>query len=307
MRAAPADTTPTMQPAAGRRLRVKDLCVVLVFAGAVVTTLTSRAAAQSQLMRDADLRVRELQERQQRADCDRKTSEAAARVEAEKDATIKQLRDEHRAISNELTEARKAGERLSRELDGVQAQLDSVREDHDADGRAHADHKQELAERHEKVLQDQALKAESALSACRNDLELLRRSSHATEDDLRKVKAERDAERATSVDPRKALDDALATLEEKRAVIDAASRLRSLLRPPRRRRLTKKKTKRRKDPAIAPWRRIVDAKKSDVAALASDVAVLARGQAPPEERDLAALLGGVDGGGAAAAAARAPF
>ena len=81
MRAAPADTTPTMRPAAGRRLRVKDLCVVLVFAGAVVTTLTSRAAAQSQLMRDADLRVRELQERQQRADCDRKTSEAAARVD----------------------------------------------------------------------------------------------------------------------------------------------------------------------------------------------------------------------------------
>ena len=159
MRAAPADTTPTMQPAAGRRLRVKDLCVVLVFAGAVVTTLTSRAAAQSQLMRDADLRVRELQERQQRADCDRKTSEAAARVEAEKDSQIAKLRDEHRAISNELTEARKAGERLSRELDGVQAQLDSVREDHDADGRAHADHKQELAERHEKVLQDQALKA----------------------------------------------------------------------------------------------------------------------------------------------------
>ena len=297
----PADDA-TMQPAAGRRLRVKDLCVVLVFAGAVVSTLTSRAAAQSQLMRDADLRVRELQERQQRADCDRKTSEAAARVEAEKDATIKQLRDEHRAISNELTEARKAGERLSRELDGVQAQLDSVREDHDADGRAHADHKQELAERHEKVLQDQAVKAESALSACRNDLELLRRSSHATEDDLRKVKAERDAERATSVDLRKALDDALATLEEKRAVIDAASRLAELslgaaAAPP-----TKKKTKRRKDPAIAPLERIVDAKKSDVAALAKDVAVLARGKEPPEERDLAALLEGVDGGAAAAAA-----
>ena len=297
----PADDA-TMQPAAGRRLRVKDLCVVLVFAGAVVTTLTSRAAAQSQLMRDADLRVREEQERRQRADCDRKTSEAAARVEAEKDATIKQLRDEHRAISNELTEARKAGERLSRELDGVQAQLDSVREDHDADGRAHADHKQELAERHEKVLQDQALKAESALSACRNDLELLRRSSHATEDDLRKVKAERDAERATSVDLRKALDDALATLEEKRSVIDAASRLAELslgaaAAPP-----TKKKTKRRKDPAIAPLERIVDAKKSDVAALAKDVAVLAGGQAPPEERDLAALLEGVDGGAAAAAA-----
>jgi len=291
-----------MQPAAGRRLRVKDLCVVLVFAGAVVTTLTSRAAAQSQLMRDADLRVRELQERQQRADCDRKTSEAAARVEAEKDSQIAKLRDEHRAISNELTEARKAGERLSRELDGVQAQLDSVREDHDADGRAHADHKQELAERHEKVLQDQALKAESALSACRNDLELLRRSSHATEDDLRKVKAERDAERATSVDLRKALDDALATLEEKRAVIDAASRLAELslgaaAAPP-----TKKKTKRRKDPAIAPLERIVDAKKSDVAALAKDVAVLTRGQEPPEERDLAALLEGVDGGAAAAAA-----
>ena len=302
MRAAPADTTPTMQPAAGRRLRVKDLCVVLVFAGAVVTTLTSRAAAQSQLMRDADLRVRELQERQQRADCDRKTSEAAARVEAEKDSQIAKLRDEHRAISNELTEARKAGERLSRELDGVQAQLDSVREDHDADGRAHADHKQELAERHEKVLQDQAVKAESALSSCRNDLELLRRSSHATEDDLRKVKAERDAERATSVDLRKALDDALATLEEKRAVIDAASRLAELslgaaAAPP-----TKKKTKRRKDPAIAPLERIVDAKKSDVAALAKDVAVLARGQEPPEERDLAALLEGVDGGAAAAAA-----
>ena len=301
MRAAPADTTPTMQPAAGRRLRVKDLCVVLVFAGAVVTTLTSRAAAQSQLMRDADLRVRELQERQQRADCDRKTSEAAARVEAEKDSQIAKLRDEHRAISNELTEARKAGERLSRELDGVQAQLDSVREDHDADGRAHADHKQELAERHERVLQDQAVKAESALSSCRNDLELLRRSSHATEDDLRKVKAERDAERATSVDLRKALDDALATLEEKRAVIDAASRLAELslgaaAAPP-----TKKKTKRRKDPAIAPLERIVDAKKSDVAALAKDVAVLARGQEPPEERDLAALLEGVDGGAAAAA------
>ena len=302
MRAAPADTTPTMQPAAGRRLRVKDLCVVLVFAGAVVTTLTSRAAAQSQLMRDADLRVRELQERQQRADCDRKTSEAAARVEAEKDSQIAKLRDEHRAISNELTEARKAGERLSRELDGVQAQLDSVREDHDADGRAHADHKQELAERHERVLQDQAVKAESALSSCRNDLELLRRSSHATEDDLRKVKAERDAERATSVDLRKALDDALATLEEKRAVIDAASRLAELslgaaAAPP-----TKKKTKRRKDPAIAPLERIVDAKKSDVAALAKDVAVLAGGQEPPEERDLAALLEGVDGGAAAAAA-----
>ena len=301
MRAAPADTTPTMQPAAGRRLRVKDLCVVLVFAGAVVTTLTSRAAAQSQLMRDADLRVRELQERQQRADCDRKTSEAAARVEAEKDSQIAKLRDEHRAISNELTEARKAGERLSRELDGVQAQLDSVREDHDADGRAHADHKQELAERHERVLQDQAVKAESALSSCRNDLELLRRSSHATEDDLRKVKAERDAERATSVDLRKALDDALATLEEKRSVIDAASRLAELslgaaAAPP-----TKKKTKRRKDPAIAPLERIVDAKKSDVAALAKDVAVLARGQEPPEERDLAALLEGVDGGAAAAA------
>ena len=302
MRAAPADTTPTMQPAAGRRLRVKDLCVVLVFAGAVVTTLTSRAAAQSQLMRDADLMVRELQERQQRADCDRKTSEAAARVEAEKDSQIAKLRDEHRAISNELTEARKAGERLSRELDGVQAQLDSVREDHDADGRAHADHKQELAERHEKVLQDQAVKAESALSSCRNDLELLRRSSHATEDDLRKVKAERDAERATSVDLRKALDDALATLEEKRSVIDAASRLAELslgaaAAPP-----TKKKTKRRKDPAIAPLERIVDAKKSDVAALAKDVAVLARGKEPPEERDLAALLEGVDGGAAAAAA-----
>ena len=161
--------------------------------------------------------------------------------------------------------------------------------------------KQELAERHEKVLQDQALKAESALSSCRNDLELLRRSSHATEDDLRKVKAERDAERATSVDLRKALDDALATLEEKRAVIDAASRLAELslgaaAAPP-----TKKKTKRRKDPAIAPLERIVDAKKSDVAALAKDVAVLAGGQAPPEERDLAALLEGVDGGAAAAA------
>ena len=304
MRAAPADTTPTMQPAAGRRLRVKDLCVVLVFAGAVVTTLTSRAAAQSQLMRDADLRVREEQERRQRADCDRKTSEAAARVEAEKDATIKQLRDAHRAISNELTEARKAGERLSRELDGVQAQLDSVREDHDADGRKHANHKQELAERHEKVLQDQAVKAENALSSCRNDLELLRRSSHTTEDDLRKVKAERDAERATSVDLRKALDDALATLEEKRSVIDAASRLAELslgaaaAPPPP----SKKKTKRRKDPAIAPLERIVDAKKSDVAALAKDVAVLAGGQAPPEERDLAALLEGVDGGAAAAAA-----
>ena len=151
------------------------------------------------------------------------------------------------------------------------------------------------------MLQDQALKAESALSACRNDLELLRRSSHATEDDLRKVKAERDAERATSVDLRKALDDALATLEEKRAVIDAASRLAELslgaaAAPP-----TKKKTKRRKDPAIAPLERIVDAKKSDVAALAKDVAVLAGGQAPPE-RDLAALLEGVDGGAAAAAA-----
>ena len=296
----PADAA-TMQPSAGRRLRVKDLCVVLVFAGAVVTTLTSRAAAQRQLMRDADLRVRELQERQQRADCDRKTSEAAARVEAEKDSQIAKLRDEHRAISNELTEARKAGERLSRELDGVQAQLDSVREDHDADGRAHADHKQELAERHEKVLQDQALKAESALSACRNDLELLRRSSHATEDDLRKVKAERDAARATSVDLRQALDDALATLEEKRAVIDAASRLAELslgaaAAPP-----TKKKTKRRKDPAIAPLERIVDAKKSDVAALAKDVAVLARGK-PEPERDLAALLEGVDGGAAIPAA-----
>ena len=296
----PADDA-TMQPAAGRRLRVKDLCVVLVFAGAVVSTLTSRAAAQSQLMRDADVRVREAQERRQRADCDVKTREAAARVEAEKDSTIKQLRDEHRAISTELKEARKAGERLSRELDGVQAQLDSVREDHDADGRKHANHKQELAERHEKVLQDQALKAESALSSCRNDLELLRRSSHATEDDLRKVKAERDAERATSVDLRKALDDALATLEEKRAVIDAASRLAELslgaAAPPS----SKKKTKRRKDPAIAPLERIVDAKKSDVAALAKDVAVLARGKEPPEERDLAALLEGVDGGAAAAA------
>ena len=302
MRAAPADTTPTMQPAAGRRLRVKDLCVVLVFAGAVVSTLTSRAAAQSQLMRDADLRVREAQERRQRADCDVKTREAAARVEAEKDAIITQLRDEQRSLAGELKEARKAGERLSRELDGVQAQLDSVREDHDADGRKHANHKQELAERHEKVLQDQALKAESALSACRNDLELLRRSSHATEDDLRKVKAERDAERATSVDLRKALDDALATLEEKRAVIDAASRLAELslgaaAAPPS----SKKKTKRRKDPAIAPLERIVDAKKSDVAALAKDVAVLARGK-PEPERDLAALLEGVDGGAAAAAA-----
>ena len=135
--------------------------------------------------------------------------------------------------------------------------------------------------------------------------ELLRRSSHATEDDLRKVKAERDAERATSVDLRKALDDALATLEEKRSVIDAASRLAELSLgaaaapppPP-----SKKKTKRRKDPAIAPLERIVDAKKSDVAALAKDVAVLAGGQAPPEERDLAALLEGVDGGAAAAAA-----
>jgi len=298
----PADDA-TMQPAAGRRLRVKDLCVVLVFAGAVVSTLTSRAAAQSQLMRDEDLRVRELQERQQRADCDRKASEAAARVGAEKDATIKQLRDAHGAIANELKEARTAGERLSRELDGVQAQLDSVREDHDADGRKHASHKQELAERHEQVLKEQALKAENALSSCRNDLELLRRSSHATEDNLRKVKAERDAERATSIDLRKALDDALATLEEKRAVIDAASRLAELslgaaAAPP------SKPKKRRKDPSIAPLERIIDEKKSDVAALAKDVAALARtgGQAPPEERDLAALLEGVDGGAAAAAA-----
>ena len=294
-----------MQPAAGRRLRVKDLCVVLVFAGAVVSTLTSRAAAQSQLMRDEDLRVRELQERQQRADCDRKASEAAARVEREKDATIKQLRDAHGAVSNELKEARTAGERLSRELDGVQAQLDSVREDHDADGRKHASHKQELAERHEQVLKEQAVQAENALSSCRNDLELLRRSSHATEDDLRKVKAERDAERATSIDLRKALDDALATLEEKRAVIDAASRLAELslgaVAAPS---STKKKTKRRKDSPIEPLERIIDEKKSDVAALAKDVAALARtgGQAPPAERDLAALLEGVDGGAAAAAA-----
>ena len=298
----PADDA-TMQPAAGRRLRVKDLCVVLVFAGAVVSTLTSRAAAQSQLMRDEDLRVRELQERQQRADCDRKASEAAARVAAEKDATIKQLRDAHGAIANELKEARTAGERLSRELDGVQAQLDAVREDHDADGRKHASHKQELAEQHEQVLKEQALQAENALSSCRNDLELLRRSSHTTEDNLRKVKAERDAERATSVDLRKALDDALATLEEKRAVIDAASRLAELslgaVAP-----LTKKKAKRRKDSPIEPLERIIDEKKSDVAALAKDVAALARtgGQAPPAERDLAALLEGFDGGAAAAAA-----
>jgi chromosome segregation ATPase len=292
-----------MQPAAGRRLRVKDLCVVLVFAGAVVSTLTSRAAAQSQLMRDADLRARELQERQQRADCDRKASEAAARVEREKDATIKQLRDAHRSLEGELKEARTAGERLSRELDGVQAQLDSVREDHDADGRKHASHKQELAEEHERVLKEEALKAENALSSCRNDLELLRRSSHATEDDLRKVKAERDAERATSIDLRKALDDALATLEEKRAVIDAASRLAELslgAAAP----ATKKKAKRRKDSPIEPLERIIDEKKSDVAALARDVAALARtgGQAPPEERDLAALLEGVDGGAAIPAA-----
>ena len=300
----PADDA-TMQPAAGRRLRVKDLCVVLVFAGAVVSTLTSRAAAQSQLMRDEDLRVRELQERQQRADCDRKASEAAARVEREKDATIKQLRDEHRSLAGELKEARTAGERLSRELDGVQAQLDSVREDHDADGRKHASHKQELAERHEQVLKEEALKAENALSSCRNDLELLRRSSHATEDNLRKVKAERDAERATSIDLRKALDDALATLEEKRAVIDAASRLAELslgaaAPPPTK----KKKAKRRQDSPIEPLERIIDEKKSDVAALAKDVAALARtgGQAPPAERDLAALLEGVDGGAAIPAA-----
>ena len=39
----------------------------------------------------------------------------------------------------------------------------------------------------------------------------------------RAERQERDAERATSVDLRKALDDALATLEEKRAVIDAAA------------------------------------------------------------------------------------
>ena len=299
----PADDA-TMQPAAGRRLRVKDLCVVLVFAGAVVSTLTSRAAAQSQLMRDEDLRVRELQERQQRADCDRKASEAAARVEREKDATIKQLRDAHGAVSNELKEARTAGERLSRELDGVQAQLDAVREDHDADGRAHADHKQELAEQHEKVLKEQAVQAENALSSCRNDLELLRRSSHTTEDNLRKVRAERDAERATAVDLRKALDDALATLEEKRAVIDAASRLAELslgaaAPPPTK----KKKAKRRKDSPIEPLERIIDEKKSDVAALAKDVAALARtGGKAPEERDLAALLEGVDGGAAIPAA-----
>ena len=302
MRAAP---DATMQPAAGRRLRVKDLCVVLVFAGAVVSTLTSRAAAQSQLMRDEDLRVRELQERQQRADCDRKASEAAARVEAAKDATIKQLRDEHRSLAGELKEARTAGERLSRELDGVQAQLDSVREDHDADGRKHASHKQELAEEHERVLKEEALKAENALSSCRNDLELLRRSSHATEDNLRKVKAERDAERATSIDLRKALDDALATLEEKRAVIDAASRLAELsLGAAAAPSHTKKKAKRRKDSPIEPLERIIDEKKSDVAALARDVAALARtgGQAPPEERDLAALLEGVDGGAAIPAA-----
>ena len=211
------------------------------------------------------------------------------------------LRDAHGAISNELKEARTAGERLSRELDGVQAQLDSVREDHDADGRKHASHKQELAEQHEKALKEEALKAENALSSCRNDLELLRRSSHATEDNLRKVKAERDAERATSIDLRKALDDALATLEEKRAVIDAASRLAELslgaAAPPS----TKKKAKRRKDSPIEPLERIIDEKKSDVAALARDVAALARtgGQAP-EERDLAALLEGVDGGAAAA-------
>ena len=297
----PADDA-TMQPAAGRRLRVKDLCVVLVFAGAVVSTLTSRAAAQSQLMRDEDLRVREEQERRQRADCDRKASEAAARVGAEKDSLIAKLRDEHHSLANELKEARTAGERLSRELDGVQAQLDSVREDHDADGRKHASHKQELAERHEQVLKEEALKAENALSSCRNDLELLRRSSHATEDNLRKVKAERDAERATAVDLRKALDDALATLEEKRAVIDAASRLAELslgaASPP-----SKKKAKRRKDSPIEPLERIIDEKKSDVAALAADVAALARtgGQAPPEERDLAALLEGVDGGALPAA------
>ena len=138
-----------------------------------------------------------------------------------------------------------------------------------------------------------------------HDLELLRRSSHATEDDLRKVKAERDAERATSIDLRKALDDALATLEEKRAVIDAASRLAELslgaaAPPPTK----KKKAKRRKDSPIEPLERIIDEKRSDVAALAKDVAALARtgGQAPPAERDLAALLEGVDGGAAIPAA-----
>ena len=117
-----------------------------------MTTLTSRAAAQSQLMRDADLMSARVTRKAAAGRLRPEDWPEAARVEAEKDATIKQLRDEHRAISNELKEARKAGERLSRELDGVQAQLDSVREDHDADGRAHADHKQELAERHEKVL-----------------------------------------------------------------------------------------------------------------------------------------------------------
>ena len=98
--------------------------------------------------------------------------------------------------------------------------------------------------------------------------------------------------------------DALATLEDKRAGIDAASSLAELslgaaAAPPS----TKKKAKRRKDSPIEPLERIIDEKRSDVAALAKDVAALARtgGQAPPEERDLAALLEGVDGGAAAAA------
>ena len=85
---------------------------VSVHNAAVGSPRTSRAAAQSQLMRDEDLRVREeQQERRQRADCDRKASEAAARVEREKDATIQKLRDAHRSLAGELKEARTAGER----------------------------------------------------------------------------------------------------------------------------------------------------------------------------------------------------
>lgn len=297
-RAAPADS---MQPSAGRRLKVKDLCVVLVFVGAVFTYLTTHAATQSKItLREQerrDFQARAAADQRQAADCDRKAKEAAARVTREQAPLIAQLQDQQHQAINALKESKRAGERLSRELDGVQAQLDAVREDHDSDGRKHADRSQA----HETALEEAKVAAETSLAACRSDLEHLRRSSHTVEDELRQAaaerdaaKAERDAEKRTSGDLRKALDDALATLEEKRAVIDAAARLAELslgAAPP---------VPRRKALDVRPLEAIVAAKRSDLDALAKDVEVLS-GKSAKEgwahaEHDLAALLEGVDGG-----------
>ena len=125
------------------RLKVKDVCVAMVFMGAMFSTLSSRTEAQRQVsLRNQELEAsasanRELEARLEARRLDEATAAtgALAAEKASSGAVIKELGDKATKALDALRDSREAGARLGAELDAVQAQLDSAREERDALGR----------------------------------------------------------------------------------------------------------------------------------------------------------------------------